>query len=344
MQSHFLSKSAYILKIALIIFLCGNTTPKKVIKVEAYPLQKISFHEEYTAVGECILDNSKDFTAKVNGRIDTLNIVEGKNVKEGDILLSLDSAAANAAKQRAEIALNNAQKEYDKSLNLFKKGLISETLLDDAWSRLCDRKAEFERNYLDYKGMIIKAPSDGRIGAIYVKIGDEIQANKSLFSFITNNSKKTIVLDLPENMYKKIDYDSQVYTLDINNKKIEGKITALAACLTQNGAWQVRVTFPESCHLLHKSYVPVTFIYNQHTGFGIEDKIVQRNNTGSYIYKIVENKANRVYIKTSTRLNGFVEIISDNLNIKDLIITKGLTNIEDEICVEVVNESSSHEK
>lgn len=342
MQTNFLSKSVYLLKIALIIFLCGSTTSKKAIPVEAYPLQKISFHEEYTATGECILDNSKDFIAKANGKIDALNIVEGKSVKEGETLLSIDSAATKAAKKKAEISLNHAQKEFDKSLSLFKKGFISEALLDDAKSKLCEKKVEFEKNYLNYEGMIIKAPNDGRIGAIYVKIGDEIQANKNLFSFIATNSKKTIVLDLPETMYQKIDYNSEVYTLGIDKKKIHGKITALAACLTQNGTWQVRVTFPESCQLLHKSYVPVTFIYNHHTGLGVEEKIIQRNNRGSYIFKILDNKATRVYIKTNTRLNDFVEIMADDLNIGDLIITKGLSKVDNEIYVEAINKGSAH--
>jgi membrane fusion protein (multidrug efflux system) len=337
MRGNFLSKSAQILKTVLIILLFVNATPKKSVQVEVSSLKEMNFHEEYIAIGECKLANSKDFIAKTNGKIDSINIQEGKGVKAGDILLTINSAEAYAANAKAQNAFKQAVTEYNKALELYKEGFISETLLEEAQAQLYAKKADLESNYTNYKNMVVKATNDGRIGAVYVKMEEEVEPNKKLFSFIADNSLKNITLNLPENMYQKIRHDSEIYTVDMANNKVYGKIIALSECLTEKGAWQIKVSFPQTTQLLHNSYVPVTFIYNKHIGIGIEEKVVQRNNNGIYIFQVIENKAKILYIKSNTRINGFIEIMADNLNIGDLIITKGLTKVSDGLDVKVIN-------
>jgi len=98
-------------------------------------------------------------SSEVTGRITSLNVVENQKVAEGDLLMTLDNSVYMVALQKAEARLNKAEsyirslranyhtknaeltlmesnldyakKEYERQLNLSRKNLTSEALIDD---------------------------------------------------------------------------------------------------------------------------------------------------------------------------------------------------------------------
>lgn len=138
--------------------------------------------------------------SKASGRVEWLGVNEGDHVKEGSVVARLESsdvrathrgAVANVAVSAAAVTtarteLADATRDFARIEALFKKGLVPETNLLDATSRVERAKAsvesaeaalqaaradeEYARSAVDYTE--IRAPFDGVVIARSVNVGD----------------------------------------------------------------------------------------------------------------------------------------------------------------------------
>ncbi len=130
------------------------------LPVRAVPAKRGELVMTLKSPGEAFTDRIIAVKAEVGGVAKSLNVVEGKHVKEGDVLLEIDDleyrlrlekqqalrlkalsdiflerqfAAPDVELNRALLdKLNKAKADYDKASQAFQKGLISQTDLDNA--------------------------------------------------------------------------------------------------------------------------------------------------------------------------------------------------------------------
>jgi multidrug efflux pump subunit AcrA (membrane-fusion protein) len=84
-----------------------------VIDIETTKIEYHDFYEKFTAIGQSRAENSKTYYAKIAGTIDSIAITQGQEVKQGDVLLTIDSEIAHAIKTKAEASFASAQSTYD---------------------------------------------------------------------------------------------------------------------------------------------------------------------------------------------------------------------------------------
>lgn len=65
-----------------------------------------------------------DINSRLTSRVKKILVEEGDKVKEGQVLLELDDAVTSSQKYAAEIAFNNASKNFERMKNLYKSGSI----------------------------------------------------------------------------------------------------------------------------------------------------------------------------------------------------------------------------
>jgi len=128
--------------------------------------------------------------SRVDGEIAKVNFEEGQEVKEGDILFTLDDSALRAQLQQAEAnlerdraQLERNQLEVKRQTELAGRGVASAQKLEDvktsvavseATVRASDATAENARVNLNYT--TIRAPITGRTGSIALKRGNVVKA------------------------------------------------------------------------------------------------------------------------------------------------------------------------
>ena len=157
---------------------------------------------------------SVDLRAQVTSTVREVHIREGQNVKQGDLLFSLDSRAEEASlkkalaqveKDRADLA--TAQRNLARQRDLFQQKFISQSALDTAQNQVdtlsgqlaidsaAVESARVARAYDD-----IRAPFTGRTGAISVRPGSLVQpgATASPLLTITQIDPITVAFTLPE--------------------------------------------------------------------------------------------------------------------------------------------------
>ena len=117
-----------------------------------------------TLSGTGTLNPANTYTVKslVDGKILTAALEEGDVVTEGDVLYTIDSSNASTNLQKAEIALQQAQRSYDKTV---------------------------DRQY-------VRADVAGTVSSLKVAKGDEVTSGQEV-AVIRDNSKMLLTLEFP---------------------------------------------------------------------------------------------------------------------------------------------------
>ena len=137
-----------------------------------------------------------DLSPQVSGRISWISssLVNGGNFNKDDVLLRVESRdyqyqleQASAEKQRAEVELEIARKDYQRQKDLHRQRLVSESELDDAFKLLrlaeaADKSANAAsaQAALQLERAEIRAPFTGRVHSESVDVGQFIKAGRSI--------------------------------------------------------------------------------------------------------------------------------------------------------------------
>jgi len=129
--------------------------------------------------------------SRVDGQIADVHFEEGQDVKEGDLLFTLDNrsfqaqlAQAEAVLQRDRAQLERAQLELKRQTELAGRGVASATKLEDAQMaekvlqasiRANEAAADNARVNLSYT--TIRSPITGRTGSVTLKRGNVVKSN-----------------------------------------------------------------------------------------------------------------------------------------------------------------------
>jgi len=153
-----------------------------------------------------------DIHAQVTSTVRTVHIREGQTVRAGDLLISLDSRAEEAAlkKAQAQVTKDLADLEVgvrnrDRQRELFAQKFVSQSALDTAENvvdalngqlavdRAAVEAAKVARAYTE-----IRASFPGRTGVIGVRPGSLVQPSGSVLVTVTQIDPITVAFTLPE--------------------------------------------------------------------------------------------------------------------------------------------------
>src|SRR5215470_4892782 len=129
--------------------------------------------------------------SRVDGQIADLHFEEGQDVKEGDLLFTLDNRAfqaqlaqAEAILQRDRAQLERAQLELKRQTELADRGVASAQKLEDAQmaekvlqASIRASEAAAENARVNFSYTIIRSPITGRTGSVNLKRGNVVKSN-----------------------------------------------------------------------------------------------------------------------------------------------------------------------
>ena len=143
------------------------------------------------AVGTVEAVSSVQIRSQVTGQLTAVHFTEGREVRQGDPLFSLDPRPyqvallqAQAVLARDAATLQNAQAQQSRNDALFQKGLLARDVYESQRASVAALaatveadKAAIETAKLNLKYTEIAAPISGRTGALGAHAGDLIRAN-----------------------------------------------------------------------------------------------------------------------------------------------------------------------
>lgn len=143
------------------------------------------------ATGTIVSNSIVDIRPMVTNTVTKVHIKDGQEVKEGELLFSLDDRNDKANYEKLKALADDAQKQYLRAKELVAKNFISkaglETSLANAKSaQAAARAAEVQLSYDS-----IRSPINGRAGIINVFPGSLVQASNTVISATNASSTST---------------------------------------------------------------------------------------------------------------------------------------------------------
>ncbi|HEX9500448.1 MAG TPA: efflux RND transporter periplasmic adaptor subunit [Thermoanaerobaculia bacterium] len=129
-----------------------------------------------SATGYLVADKQSKITPKISGKVIKLNFDVGDRVTKGQVLAVLESTTMEAQLAEADAALGQAQQEYNRQLALWKQGVTSRSLLDNAEAQLKAARARVAQIRINMTDMTVRAPFDGTIATKNTEVGEVISS------------------------------------------------------------------------------------------------------------------------------------------------------------------------
>ncbi|MDF2154846.1 efflux RND transporter periplasmic adaptor subunit [Vibrio sp. CAU 1672] len=123
---------------------------------------------------------------QVGGEIENLMVRMGEEVKQGDVLATLDPKDLQLALDAAEARYNLAKTQWQRAKNLYEKKLISTDSYDQRETQYKAARANFEQAKTDLSYTKIHAPFDGVVSYTYVNPHQVVAAKQEILNLIDN--------------------------------------------------------------------------------------------------------------------------------------------------------------
>ena len=305
---------------------------------------------------------------QVSGMITDILIEEGESVTKGQVLFIIDQTPYKAAYEiavanvkSAEAALSTAQLILESNKNLYEQDVVSEfdmmtaqNDLTEAEARLALCKAEEVNasNNLSYTE--VRSPVNGVASMIPYRVGALVNSSIAQpLVTVSDDSRVYAYFSMAENQMLDMvqQYGSlnnairqmpEVELIMSNGEKYEhtGKINAISGTISEStGAVSIRAVFNNRNHLLRNGgsgtiIIPTTLkdaiVIPQSATYELQDRV--------FVYKVVDGKASSTEIHVAPQNNGIEYIVTDGLELGDIIVAEGAGLIKEGTPIKSKNE------
>lgn len=332
--------------LALLLNGCGDSTSEKeskkdgvkptLVTVTQIKNQPVETTEEAVGTLEGLIDAT--VAAEVVARVIKVHVVAGEQVKEGQLLATLDASdfAMQRSEAQAEIArvqalLENQAKVVARNQALVDKKFISQNAVDTETAQQKVLKQQLEAakarvgsiNHNSSKSKVL-APVSGTVEKRLVGTGDFVRVGDPIVQ-IVSKQKLRAHLPFPEQIGAKLKAGLKVRLSTPTSSTVletvvhelkpmiaEGSRTVdLIADISNQSDWQPGA-----------SVTGVVVLGEQAAAMMIPEQSLVLRPAGEVVYVVRNNIAYQAVVKTGQRQNGLIELL-DGLKPNDMIVVDG---------------------
>lgn len=288
--------------------------------VNVTTVKSINWQPYYTSVGTFVAPQSISIVPEVAGMVDSILFKSGDLVKQGQLLMTLDSRQEQA-KLASDLAnLHLAQIDYQRNSKLYKQHAIAEQVLDKSLATLQQGQAAVQGDQVAIDQKQIRAPFGGRIGISTVSLGQYIGPTSANSTIATLEQVDPLFIDftLPQQDINnlKIGQPIQVTVDSYPGKIFHGTISAINVAVDQDSRMiTVRGLIPNADQSLHSGmFADVNVMLpTQLSVITVPQTAITYNLYGDAIYVVKDGKAIQTFVTVGQRRGD------------DIAVTKGLT-------------------
>lgn len=159
--------------------------------------------ESIRTSGTLEADREADVYAKLVGLCQKVFVEEGDQVKAGDVLAKLEDEELRLAYEQALARLEKARADYERADQLYKEGLASQQVYQDASVQLRLAQADYDLARKRFQDTSVVSPLAGLVTARKIKPGDLVTTNQALFHVVDLDPLRVEVY-VPERDYFRV--------------------------------------------------------------------------------------------------------------------------------------------
>ncbi|MGY3695197.1 multidrug efflux system membrane fusion protein [Bradyrhizobium sp. USDA 3240] len=305
--------------------------------------------------------NTATIRTQVQGTLDSVDFVEGKQVKRGDVLAKIDPRVyeaqvdqAEAALARDEASLKNARTNLARTQPLANRGFATQQLLDTQDSQVTQGegtvaldKAALEAAQTQLSFATITAPFDGVTGIRRIDPGNIVHpTDTNGLVVLTQLQPIAVIFTLPSGEIPGVRQalasgDASVDVYDAQNKR---KLDHGGLMLINNqvdstsGTVQLKASFPNAGNTLWPgTFVNVHLtIAIRHDALTVPLTAVRQGPDGGFAYVVGANNVVSVRNVTTSQSRDGQVLIEQGLAANETVVTAGQYRLNPGTTVEIV--------
>jgi RND family efflux transporter MFP subunit len=283
-----------------------------------------------------------DISSQIGGKVTSLGFQAGDAVKAGDVLMQLDTQTLNAQLAQAEaglqsagaaagaagnqasiakIALDAAQRDYDRTKALFASGAASQSDMDDATDKLNTAQKQYDNASgpaidqataavntaqanidvlnVQLSEATIKSPLDGVLANRNVDVGDVVTPGVAVMSVVDASSLKlTSTVTQDELPLLALGQEMDITVDSFPGQDSKGTVTMLGPIAVSTGeVFPIEVTIKNDGHLMAGLTAQASAAVKA-SGIVVPSSAVVQSNGASYVFVIKDGVASRRLVST----------------------------------------------
>jgi multidrug efflux system membrane fusion protein len=293
-------------------------------------------------IGTVMANSTVQINARIQGQMTKAFFKEGQLVKAGDVLFQIDPRPYQATYDNALASLATAKAKADRYSRLSTQNAIAGQQVDDAQADYLEAKAAVESARLNVEFTTIRAPVNGKTGAILIQPGNMVAAstastNATPLVTINEIQPVKISLSLPQSDLPRIQEMARSKGLTVAvslhdagaHSDIQVPVNFIANAVTNTtGTIELRATYDNpDMALVPGQLVDVTVALSEIPNATLVPReAVNTGPDGQFVYAIKDGTAQQVTVKLLFD-DGVLDAVSGNLKKGDLVVTEGQLRI-----------------
>lgn len=164
-----------------------SRTRNSFVPVKIAVAKRESFSESFTVYGTFQPSKEVTLISDVNGKVTELDFYNGKYVKAGSVLFTVDNELISNELELTQLNLHKAERDVQRMKNLLKKGGVTEVQFEEAKLGAENLKVKIKSLQKRLNDTHVKAPITGTISQKRVELGSYIAPGSPVTNIVNIN-------------------------------------------------------------------------------------------------------------------------------------------------------------
>jgi RND family efflux transporter MFP subunit len=309
----------------LVIKRDGSNLPVEVKTID-YEL----FNHYFIVFGNVEADKYARLSTEMGGRVKKLYVEEGQYVKQGTLLLTLNTDAIDKQIVGIKSSLDFAENNYKKQKRLWEQNIGSEIQYLQAKTTKEGLESQLKSAQAKLRMSQLTAPFDGIVNKIYIKKSEMAGPQFPAIEFV-NMSKMLIKANVSEKYISSVK-KGQIVELtfsSIPDFKADIPVARVSNVLNpKSRTFEIELKFDNKNELIKPNMVSTIRIndFSTNKAFVIPSLVIKKDIAGDYVYVVVNKGSKSIVEKrpiTAGKSYQDKTMIVSGLQVGDRVVVKG---------------------
>jgi len=327
--------------------------PPRAVSVAVAPVQKQDVPVYLSGLGSVTAFNTANIKSRVDGQIMKVNVREGQEVREGDLLIEIDSRPYQVQLEQMEAQLfrdqaqlRDAKLNLDRYVSLIPSGSIAQqqvdtqkALVDQLDGTVRNDQAQIDSAKLNIVYCHITAAFNGRVGLRQVDPGNIVHASDTNpMLILTQLQPIAVIFTLPEDVLPRVAAQMKKGTLEVDafsrddqTKLAGGKLLTIDNQIDPTtGTAKLKAVFDNKDNKLWPNqFVNADLLLEtRKNSTVVPTAAILRGPQGTFVYAVNADKTVQDKPVTVALTQGDTTVVADGVNPGDTVVTDGQDKLQ----------------